>query len=59
MSRLKISDIRKAKPVPISLKPEHMRMLDEMSSIKGRTRSKIIQSLIEAEYKKKFLDKDN
>ena len=54
MSKLKIAGERKALSVPISLRPKHKLMLDELEKVFCKNRSKIIQQLIEETYIKNF-----
>ena len=50
MGKLKISEKKKARPIPISFKPQHLLMLDELTKYRRTNRSRLIQLLIEADY---------
>jgi hypothetical protein len=50
MGRLKIVGERKALNIPLSLRPKHKLMLDELEKIFCLNRSKIVQKLIEEAY---------
>ena len=52
MGKLKLSDAKKARPIPISLKPKHLLMLADLENYQRNNRSRIIQMLIEREYNK-------
>ena len=52
MSKFKVSEERKTKPVPISLRPKHVAMLDDLEKQLRKNRSALIQDLIEAAYEK-------
>lgn len=51
MGRARIQDDNKAQSVPLSLKPKHVKMLEEMEKKKKLNRSKIIQRLIIKAYR--------
>ena len=51
MGRGRIKDSNKAKSVPLSLKPKHVEMLEELEKRKKINRSKIIQRLIVTAYR--------
>lgn len=50
MGRYKKSDIVKAKPISISLNSRYTSMLCELESTFNKTRSEVIQQLIEEKY---------
>jgi len=52
MSKFRVSEGRKTKPVPISLRPKHIAMLDDLEKQLRKNRSALIQDLIEAAYEK-------
>lgn len=51
MTRTKIDEESKAKSVPISLKPKHIEMLDELEKAKKMQRSRLVQKLIVKAYR--------
>lgn len=51
MGRARVQDDNKAQSVPLSLKPRHVEMLEEMEKKKRLNRSKIIQRLIVKAYR--------
>lgn len=51
MGRARVQDGNKAQSVPLSLKPRHVEMLEEMEQKKRLNRSKIIQRLIVKAYR--------
>jgi len=51
MTRTKINEESKAKSVPISLKPKHIEMLDELEKAKKMQRSRLVQKLIVKAYR--------
>jgi hypothetical protein len=51
MTRTKIDEESKAKSVPISLKPKHIEMLDELENAKKMQRSRLVQKLIVKAYR--------
>jgi macrodomain Ter protein organizer (MatP/YcbG family) len=50
MGRYKKSDTIKAKPISISLNSKYISMLCELESTLNKTRSEVIQQLIEEKY---------
>lgn len=50
MGRLKIVGERKALNIPLSLRPKHKLMLEELERIFSMNRSKVVQKLIEEAY---------
>jgi hypothetical protein len=48
--RYKVSDKKRAAPIPISLRPKHIEMLKALEMSKKTNRSALIQALIEEAY---------
>lgn len=54
VSKFRVSEGRKTKPVPISLRPQHVAMLDDLEKRLRKNRSALIQDLIEEAYEKEI-----
>ena len=54
MGKLKLAEGKRARPIPISLKPKHLLMLSELEKYMRRSRSRIVQMLVEQTYDKKI-----
>jgi len=54
MSKFRLSSTKRTKPVPLSLRPQHIVMLEDLEKKLGKNRSAIVQNLIEIEYEKQI-----